>query len=102
MQSERMENMIIWNINGTEQKKCNCGTWFKHWEKFSKQTATFCPVRNCLEMDLEGAHVQRNGSEDKNWYIFPLCRIHNADKGHSLEVSNIYKLVLADITKTCG
>jgi hypothetical protein len=97
-----MENMIIWNINGTGQKKCNCGSWFKHWEKFSEQTAIFCPVINCLEVDLEGAHVQRNGSEDKNLYIFPLCRIHNADKGHSLEVSNIYKLVSANISETCG
>jgi hypothetical protein len=40
----------------------------------------FFPVENCLEMDLEGAHVQKDDSKDKNWYIYPLCGKHNATK----------------------
>jgi len=97
-----MENMKIRNVNNTSQKKCNCGSWLKHWEKFSKQTASFCPVENCLEMDLEGAHVQKDDSKDKNCYIYPLCGKHNATKEKSLEVSDIYKLVSANISETCG
>jgi len=94
--------MRIRNINGTGQKKCRCGSWLKHWKKFSMQTASFCPVLDCLEMDLEGAHVQKDDSKDDNWYIFPLCRNHNAAKGQSLEVSDAYELVSANVSETCG
>jgi len=97
-----MENMKIRKVNGTSQKKCNCGSWLKHWEKFSRQTASFCPVENCLEMDLIGAHVKKDDSEDNNWYIFPLCGKHNAAKGKTLKVSDNYELVSADVSETCG
>jgi hypothetical protein len=63
-------NRKIRNINGTSQKKCNCGSWLKHWEKFSMQTASFCPVENCLEMDLNGAHVQKDDSKEKTGPFF--------------------------------
>jgi len=94
--------MKIRNINGTSQKKCNCGSWLKHWENLSKQKANFCPVRNCLEMDLVGAHVQKDDSKDENWYIYPLCEKHNATKEKSLEVSDIYNFVSANVSETCG
>jgi hypothetical protein len=96
-----MENMKIRNINGTSQKKCKCGSWLKHWENFSKQIANFFPVENCLEMDLVGAHVQKDDPKDKNWYIYPLCEKHNAAKGKSFEVSDTYELVSANVRKTC-
>jgi hypothetical protein len=97
-----MKNMRIRNINGTGQKKCSCGSWLKHWKKFSGQSASFCPVMNCLEMDLVGAHVQKDDPADKNWYIFPLCGKHNAAKRQSLEVSDAYEFVSANVSKTCG
>jgi hypothetical protein len=95
-------NMKIRNVNGTSQNKCNCGSWLKHWENFSKQKANFCPVKNCLEMDLIGAHVQKDDSKDENWYIYPLCKKHNATKEKSLEVSDIYNFVSANVRETCG
>ena len=94
--------MKIRSVNGSSQKKCNCGSWLKHWEKFSGQTANFCPVENCLEMDLDGAHVQKDDAHDENWYIFPLCGKLNAAKEKPLEVSDRYELVSANISETCG
>ena len=93
--------MKIRNINGTSQNTCKCGSWLKHWEKFSGQKATYCPASTCTKKDLVGAHVQKGGgSKDQNWYIYPLCGIHNKHKGE-LEVSDSYKLVSANKKETC-
>jgi len=40
--------MKIKNINGTSQTTCACGSWLKHWEKFSGQTVTYCPATGAL------------------------------------------------------
>jgi len=93
--------MKIKNINGTSQTTCSCGSWLKHWEKFSGQTVTYCPVSACLKKDLVGAHVQKGGgSTDQNWYIYPLCNAHNQST-EELEVSDSYKLVSANKKETC-
>lgn len=92
--------MKIKNINGTSQTKCKCGSWLKHWENFSGQTATYCPVVGCWNTDLEGAHVQKADSSDNKWYILPLCGPHNQSTGE-LEVSDAYKLVSANKKETC-
>ncbi len=92
--------MKIKNINGTSQNTCSCGSWLKHWEKFSGQTVTYCPVEKCLNKDLVGAHVQKADSSDGKWYIFPLCKIHNQAMGE-LQVSDSYRLVSANKKETC-
>lgn len=92
--------MRIKNINGTSDTTCSCGSWLQHWEKFSKQSALFCPVIHCLNKDLVGAHVQKANSNDDKWYIYPLCTSHNQSAG-PLEVSNSYVLVPANKKETC-
>ena len=95
--------MEIRNIYGTSQNVCKCGSWLQHWVNFSKQSVpNNCPVIGCDGKDLEGAHVQNDDYRDKNWYIYPLCVTHNAAKGRTLEVSDNYRLVSANISKTCG
>ena len=94
--------MKIRNINGTSQKTCKCGSWLKHWETFSRQTASSCGVITCIEKDLEGAHVQKGDSDDQKWYIYPLCGEHNAARGQTLDVSILYELVSANVSETCG
>lgn len=94
--------MKITNINGTSQTKCSCGSWLDHWKKFSGQSVpAYCPAKDCLKKDLIGAHVQKAGSTDQKWYIFPLCSVHN-QATESLEVSDSYKLVSANKQETCG
>lgn len=94
--------MKLKNINGTSQTTCVCGSWLRHWEKFSNQSITFCPVRspNCLNEDLMGAHVQKADSSDNKWYIFPLCSAHN-QKTSILGVSDSLRLVSANKSETC-
>lgn len=93
--------MKIKNINGTSGTTCSCGSWLKHWEKFSNQTAEFCQAAKCLKRDLVGAHVQKANSSDNAWYIYPLCNSHNQHEG-KLEVSGIYNLVSANKKETCN
>jgi hypothetical protein len=92
--------MKLKNINRTSQSTCACGSWLKHWEKFSGQTITFCPVEKCLNKDLVGAHVQQANSSDNKWYIYPLCNSHNHSTGE-LEVYDSYKLASANKKETC-
>lgn len=93
--------MQITNINGTADNQCTCGSWLKHWEKYSGQTTDYCQANGCLNKDIVGAHVQLANSIDKKWYIYPLCNKHNMHTG-ILEVSNSYKLVSANKSETCG
>ena len=94
------ENMKIRNINGTSQATCACGSWLKHWEKFSGQTVMYCPVDQCVRKDLVGAHVQKDGGFDNDWYIYPLCSAHNQSTG-VLDVSATYSLVSVNKKETC-
>lgn len=90
----------IKNINGTSQNKCSCGSWLKHWEKFSGQTTSFCIEKSCINKDLVGAHVQKANSFDSKWYIIPLCNKHNQSNGE-LEIIDTYKMVSANKGETC-
>ena len=95
-------NMKVNNINGTSENSCKCGSWLEHWKKYSgKSLPAHCPELTCVEKPEVGAHVQKDGSTDRSWYIVPLCNKHNAETGKSL---NIYDtaLVSANVTSTCG
>jgi len=92
--------MKIKNINGTSDTTCACGSWLKHWEKFSGKSATYCLATGCWNKDLVGAHVQKADSSDNKWYILPLCSAHNQSTGE-LEVSDSYEIVPANKQETC-
>ncbi|HEY5038928.1 MAG TPA: hypothetical protein VIJ93_07660 [bacterium] len=94
--------MKIENINGAGDVVCKCNSWLDHWDKFSEQSPTYCPVEECMNRIEVGAHVQKDSSADRAWYIVPLCQKHNAKKGESLRVNDNVKLVSADIKGTCG
>ena len=95
--------MKVKNINGTSQSSCKCGTWLNHWKRFSGATApTYCPVKDCLKKDLVGAHVQKDSSFDRDWYIVPLCSGHNGQTGSALDVADHVTLVPANVSETRG
>jgi hypothetical protein len=93
--------MKVKNINGTTGRKCKCGTWLQHWRNYSGQTATICRALGCSRSDIVGAHVQKDVAYDSNWYIVPLCNLHNQSKV-SIELVANTKLVSANISTTCG
>jgi hypothetical protein len=90
----------IKNINGTSDNDCKCGSWLRHWEKFSGQTTQWCQANGCIRTDVVGAHVQKATGSNSNWGIYPLCNEHNKHNGE-LEVSDSYKLVSANKKETC-
>lgn len=90
----------IKNINTFIHYNCVCGTWLKHWEKFSGKKAPLCAVPGCNTLGTNGAHVQKAESTDESWYVLPLCEQHGAIK-NELEVSADYKLVPASTELTC-
>jgi hypothetical protein len=94
--------MIVKNINGTSQNTCKCGSWLQHWKNFSnQQVPAYCPVVDCLERQLLGAHMQNDDPDDKRWFIVPLCSKHNA-YAYSLVINDYIKLVSANVSETCG
>ena len=95
--------MKVTNINGTSDNTCKCGSWLDHWKKFGGYSSiTYCTVDKCYGKDLVGAHVQKDSSTDRSWYIIPLCKTHNAETGKSLIVSDNTALVSANVSETCG
>lgn len=90
---------IVKNINGTSQNVCTCGSWYKHWRKFSGYDLTYCSEASCLNKNPVGAHVQKANSTDNNWYIVPLCVSHNKSE-ITLDVEST-TLVSANKSLTC-
>lgn len=89
------------NINGTSNNTCKCGSWLKHWEKFSGQTAGLCSEVSCRNSASLGAHVQKSDSSDNKWYIIPLCSSHNAMKYQEISIMDSTILVSANKSETC-
>jgi hypothetical protein len=95
--------MKVKNINGTSTRACSCGSWLQHWRNFSKTPLPrFCAEIACPGPPELGAHVQRADSADQNWYIVPLCHLHNAKTSESIEISERTVLVPANVSLTCG
>ncbi len=88
------------NIDGSPPSGCACGSWLKHWQKFSGQSLTYCPVAGCLDRDLAGVHVQIAADSDGQWFIYPLCQEHSQTPGELL-VSDTFFLVSASKAHTC-
>ena len=87
-------------IQGARQTTCACGSWLRHWEKFSGHTATYCPVEGCWNKDLVGASVQKADDPDESCYIVAMCYGHSVSMDVHI-VSDAYTLVSADKKKTC-
>jgi len=56
----------------------------------------------CTKKPDVGAHVQKDSSTDKGWYIVPLCTEHNLLTGKSLDLIEGAPLVSANVSQTCG
>jgi hypothetical protein len=94
--------MKVNNINGTSQSDCKCGSWLKHWKNFSRQALPpLCPELSCSGQPEVGAHIQKDSSYDKNWYIVPLCNKHNGKRGESIDILSSTALVSANVSETC-
>ena len=95
--------MKVINVNGTSDNTCKCGSWLDHWKKYSGQIlGKHCSEKKCTNGPEVGAHVQKDSSTDKSWYIVPLCKPHNGENGKSLELIDGIALASANVGQTCG
>ena len=95
--------MKVNNVNGTSDNTCKCGSWLAHWKNFSGQEIpTYCAEKACTAKPDVGAHVQKDSTADKSWYIVPLCSPHNRETGKSLNLVDSAVLVSANVSQTCG
>lgn len=90
------------NINGTSDNSCKCGSWLNHWEKYGGGKAGMCAEKACTKKAEVGAHVLKADSNDKNWYIVPMCKDHNGLLGEEIEVMDSTVLVSANTAETCA
>ncbi len=94
--------MNVKNINGTSSYQCRCGSWLDHWKKFSRSALpSHCAEKSCMVKPEVGAHVQKDSSTDKNWYIIPVCSKHNMKAG-DMGIMDSTILVSANVSQTCG
>jgi len=94
--------MRVINVRGTNECTCKCGSWLKHWERFTElEIPEFCPIEHCLVKGLVGAHVRKAESDDDRRYIVPLCDKHNKATG-ILTIPDWCDLAPANVQRTCG
>lgn len=62
------------NLNDTFDRIPSTGnSWRQFWEEKSGKKIDKCSRRGCAKKATDGAHVQKADSDDRRWYIVPLC-----------------------------
>ena len=88
------------NVNGTSDRRCNCGSWLQHWINFSGQTwPKKCSVVNCSNPAEVGAHVY-NSLASMYEYIVPMCKSCNG-KNEPFAIDEGVVKVSANVSETC-
>lgn len=88
------------NKNGTADRRCICGTWKKHWIKFSgKKWPDKCMVKGCDAPATLGAHITKVG--ERKEYIIPACEGCN-QSSEAFQLKQEDCLVSANQSETCG
>jgi len=68
--------VLVKNLEKTSDDKAPDGlAWFKYWmEKTNSKKRTCSNIKCNNSGNLEGAHVQKVNSTDRDYYIVPLCK----------------------------
>lgn len=97
----------VFNVTGTKDRDCKCGSWIDHWLKYNEEkilkVPPYCYRKNCKNKELIGAHIRENGSQKE--FIVPLCKTCNQELNSfvidSYKVGEVhYPLSLADAVKS--
>lgn len=95
-------NIAVKHIRGSSEvsPKCKCGSWIKHWEKFSGKTRDKCSVVGCTEAAMKGAHIKIVDGTISSWYIMPVCESHNPPTNNEATVKSntVFVPVRKDLT----
>jgi hypothetical protein len=71
--------IAVHNLNNTGNKNPPAGysSWRLWWQTQTGKMFCLCSRVGCNNFADVGAHVQKEGSADKSWYIVPLCTACN-------------------------
>jgi hypothetical protein len=95
--------MTVKNIReGSRDTACGCGSWIRHWENGSGEERGVCCAVGCSNAADRGGHVQLKNSEDRSWYIIPICAEHNNRFGEEYEIYDDTSLVPVGKSFKCG
>ena len=72
-------------------RPCPAGytSWIDYWEKRTGMCVGRCHLHGnaCQRQATDGAHVQLDAIySNRNWYIVPLCYLHNMQLGQTINV----------------
>lgn len=77
-----MENysyVYVKNLHEGDRKpeSKGCSSWREYWEQETDREFSDCSRKGCTKPAEDGSHVIKTRSEDKKWYIVPLCHACN-------------------------
>lgn len=72
--------MSLYRVHNLREGSRN-GNWLAYWENATGMKANWCHKLGCLQLATDGAHVQLDDSNDKRWYVVPLCHKCNCQFG---------------------
>lgn len=72
--------MSIYKVHNLREGSIN-GNWLAYWEDATGIEANRCHKLGCTQHTTDGAHVQLDDSNDKRWYVVPLCHKCNCQFG---------------------
>lgn len=79
------------NIKENRDFSCKCESGLKVLETSSGTAAKYCAGKDCYNTIIVGAHVQKDGSADTNWYIVPLYKAQNNETGVQDVVGELFR-----------
>lgn len=93
------------NIHGTSKERyatppSGYSSWIDYWKKKSGYPfPDFCACDDCLNKAEVGAHVIKTNSDNKKWYIIPLCSRCN-HKDDAFDVIDDYLVPIVESETT--
>lgn len=86
--------MSIYKVHNLRESGRN-GNWLAYWENATGIEANRCHKLGCTQHATDGAHVQLDDSNDKRWYVVPLCHKCNCQFGEHFLVEGPLVSVIA-------
>lgn len=94
--------MLVTNVGISGSSFCGCDGRLNHWRRAIRYVGyPECSVSDCHETATLGVPVEKYESDDRTWYIVPMCARHNASN-NALPVRDSARFASAIVQRSCG
>jgi hypothetical protein len=81
--------MVVRNLQeGSRPVPQGYTSWLQYWEENSNKKAGICCAFGCSNSAEVGGHIQKRGVNDNSWYIIPICKNCNNQRGKEYNVKS--------------